>query len=104
MFPLRDENPTLLTPYVTIGIIAVNVIAFLFIQGAGTNPQRYMFEESIYVLDGEGETTVWHENRPRQTFKWKKGTLFSPPLNTFLPSTSSTPGTAAAVTPERLPR
>src|SRR5216684_1518940 len=51
--------------------------------GAGTNPQRYMFEESIYVLDGEGETTVWHENRPKQTFKWKKGTLFSPPLNTW---------------------
>src|SRR5256886_3628275 len=51
--------------------------------GASTNPQRYMFEESIYVLDGEGETTVWHENRPKQTFKWKKGTLFSPPLNTW---------------------
>ncbi len=51
--------------------------------GAGTNPQRYMFEESIYVLDGEGETSVWHENRPKQTFKWKKGTLFSPPLNTW---------------------
>ena len=52
-------------------------------QGASTNPQRYMFEESIYVLDGEGETTVWHENRPKQTFKWKKGTLFSPPLNAW---------------------
>ncbi|MGH9969552.1 MAG: ethanolamine ammonia lyase-activating protein [Pyrinomonadaceae bacterium] len=51
--------------------------------GATTNPQRYMFEESIYVLDGAGETTVWHENRPKQTFKWKKGTLFSPPLNTW---------------------
>jgi len=51
--------------------------------GASTNPQRYMFEESIYVLDGEGETTVWHEHRPKQTFKWKKGTLFSPPLNTW---------------------
>src|SRR5438067_3022710 len=50
---------------------------------AATNPQRYLFEESIYVLDGEGETTVWHENRPRQTFKWKKGTLFSPPRNTW---------------------
>jgi len=37
--------------------------------GASTNPQRYMFEESIYVLDAEGETTVWHENRPKQTFK-----------------------------------
>ena len=52
-------------------------------SGANTNPQRYMFEESVYVLDGEGETTVWHENRPKQTFKWKKGTLFSPPLNTW---------------------
>ncbi|PYS61947.1 MAG: hypothetical protein DMF76_09830, partial [Acidobacteria bacterium] len=51
--------------------------------GVATNPQRYMFEESIYVLDGEGETTVWHENRPKQAFKWKKGTLFSPPLNTW---------------------
>jgi quercetin dioxygenase-like cupin family protein len=51
--------------------------------GASTNPQRYMFEESIYVLEGEGESTVWHENRPKQTFKWKKGTLFSPPLNTW---------------------
>jgi quercetin dioxygenase-like cupin family protein len=50
---------------------------------ASSNPQRYMFEESIFVLDGEGETTVWHENRPKQTFKWKKGTLFSPPLNTW---------------------
>src|SRR6266849_1432175 len=52
-------------------------------SGSSTRPVRYMFEESIYVLDGEGETTVWHENRPKQTFKWKKGTLFSPPLNTW---------------------
>jgi quercetin dioxygenase-like cupin family protein len=59
--------------------------AYLLEIGAGavTNAQRYMFEESIYVLDGEGETTVWHENRPKQTFKWKQGTLFSPPLNTW---------------------
>jgi oxalate decarboxylase/phosphoglucose isomerase-like protein (cupin superfamily) len=50
---------------------------------ASTKPVRFMFEESIFVLDGEGETTVWHENRPKQTFKWKKGTLFSPPLNVW---------------------
>src|SRR5437762_7552641 len=56
---------------------------------AATNPQRYLFEESIYVLDGEGETTVWHENRPKQTFKWKKGTLFSPPLNVWRIHTNS---------------
>ena len=53
------------------------------VSGISTKPVRFMFEESIFVLDGEGETTVWHENRPKQTFKWKKGTLFSPPLNTW---------------------
>jgi len=51
--------------------------------GASTKPVRFMFEESVFVLDGEGETTVWHENRPKQTFKWQKSTLFSPPLNTW---------------------
>src|SRR5438045_2181010 len=68
--------------------------------GAGTNPQRYMFEESICVLDGEGETTVWHENRPKQTFKWKKGTLFSPPLNTWRihKNTGRTPARFISVT------
>ena len=51
--------------------------------GESTKPVRFLFEESIFVLDGEGEATVWHENRPKQTFKWQKSTLFSPPLNTW---------------------
>src|SRR5215510_2978897 len=62
--------------------------------GASTKPVRFMFEESIFVLGGEGETTVWHENRPKQTFKWQKGTLFSPPLNTW--RTHKTTGRAPA--------
>src|SRR5262245_10621893 len=44
--------------------------------GASAQPQRYMFEESIYVLDGEGETAIWRERGVKQTIKWKKGTLF----------------------------
>lgn len=35
MIPYRDENPTVLTPTVTVGIIALNVLAWLFIEGAG---------------------------------------------------------------------
>ena len=35
MIPYKDENPTLLTPVVTLGIIALNLIAWLFIEGAG---------------------------------------------------------------------
>jgi membrane associated rhomboid family serine protease len=37
MFPYRDENETQRTPYVTILIIALNVLAWLFVQGAGMN-------------------------------------------------------------------
>ena len=36
MFPYRDDNPTELTPVVTVGIIAANVVAWLFVQGMGS--------------------------------------------------------------------
>ncbi len=38
MFPLRDENPTLLTPYVTVGLILVNVLVWVYLEGAGFSP------------------------------------------------------------------
>jgi membrane associated rhomboid family serine protease len=38
MFPLRDDNPTLHTSVVTFLIIAVNVLVWIFVQGAGFNP------------------------------------------------------------------
>ena len=36
MLPLRDENPTILTPVVTVAIIAANVAVWVLIQGAGS--------------------------------------------------------------------
>jgi membrane associated rhomboid family serine protease len=38
MFPYRDDNPTILTPYATIGLIAVNVLAWVVVQGMGMEP------------------------------------------------------------------
>lgn len=38
VIPYKDENPTVLTPVVTVGLIALNVFAWLFIQGAGSRP------------------------------------------------------------------
>ncbi len=38
MFPIRDDNPCFLTPYATYGIIAINVIAWLLVQGMGSEP------------------------------------------------------------------
>ena len=38
MIPIRDDNPHFLTPYATYGIIALNVLAWVLLQGMGTEP------------------------------------------------------------------
>ena len=44
-------------------------------------PNRQLFEEMIYVLDGRGSTAVWNDQGQRLTFEWGKGSLFAIPLN-----------------------
>ncbi len=36
MFPLKDENPTEITPFVTVAIIVANVLVWLWVQSAGS--------------------------------------------------------------------
>src|SRR5262249_49906440 len=36
--PYRDDNPTVLTPYVTAGLILVNLAVWVLVQGMGTEP------------------------------------------------------------------
>jgi len=47
MFPIRDDNPQVLVPYATLGIIAVNVLVWVFVQGLGRDP---MLVQSICRL------------------------------------------------------
>jgi len=35
MFPYHDENQTQRTPYVTLALVAINVLVWVFVQGAG---------------------------------------------------------------------
>ena len=51
--------------------------------GKSLKPQRQLFEESIYVVSGQGAATVWNNENKKQTFEWQAGSLFSPPLNTW---------------------
>src|SRR5688572_31402423 len=50
MFPLRDDNPTLLTPVVTVALILINVLAWMYIQGGGLTEAR--LAESICRYGG----------------------------------------------------
>ena len=49
--------------------------------GGQLAPQRQLFEEMIYVLDGLGSTSVWNEAGDKLSFEWGKGSLFAIPLN-----------------------
>ena len=49
MFPLRDDNPTELFPFVTILIIAANVLVWLLVQGAGA-PEPFLNSLCAYGL------------------------------------------------------
>jgi len=45
VFPLRDVNPTRITPFVTIGFIVINLLVFFAIQGQQTQAEH---EEFLY--------------------------------------------------------
>lgn len=52
--------------------------------GANTTPQRYLFEEVIYILGGEGESLIWTPGGPQpRAVKWQAGSILSPPLNAW---------------------
>ena len=51
--------------------------------GGALNPERHLFEEGIWILQGRGLTEVWQEGGAKTTFEWGPGSLFAPPLNTW---------------------
>ncbi len=51
--------------------------------GGKLHPQKQMFEELIYVLQGKGASSVWLDDGKKQTFEWQAGSFFSVPLNAW---------------------
>jgi len=49
--------------------------------GGKLAPQRQLYEEMIYVLGGNGSTSVWNDAGQKVTFEWQAGALFAIPVN-----------------------
>lgn len=47
MLPIRDENPTEITPFITLVVLGLNVAAWMLLQGAG-HPEA--LESSVYAF------------------------------------------------------
>jgi quercetin dioxygenase-like cupin family protein len=47
-----------------------------------SNPQRHLYEQMIYVIEGTGHTLIWENEKAEPVrLDWEAGDLFSPPLN-----------------------
>jgi membrane associated rhomboid family serine protease len=53
MFPYRDENATQRTPYITFALIALNVLAWLGLQGAGSSLRLAWSVCELGLIPGE---------------------------------------------------
>jgi mannose-6-phosphate isomerase-like protein (cupin superfamily) len=51
--------------------------------GGKLEPEKHMYEEMIFILDGVGATEVWIDEKKKQAFEWGPNSLFAPPLNTW---------------------
>lgn len=51
--------------------------------GKHLKPQRHLYEEMVFILEGHGATSVWQKNGKKHTFEWHPGSLFAIPLNAW---------------------
>lgn len=74
MVPLRDENPTRITPYVTYGLIAANILVFLY-ELTLSPPELMRFFYQAAVVPCQLSHTCVATGVPQQIPEWT--TLFT---------------------------
>lgn len=46
-------------------------------------PEKHLYEEEIFILDGQGSAEVWQGNGKKLSFEWSEGSVFAFPRNTW---------------------
>ena len=62
MFPIRDENPTVRNPLATLAIIAINLAAWIFVQGLGSEINLAQSLCSYGLIPGD--LPIWLPSAP----------------------------------------
>jgi oxalate decarboxylase/phosphoglucose isomerase-like protein (cupin superfamily) len=52
-------------------------------SGAALEPERHLYEEVIFILDGNGACEMWQDGEGKHLFEWGKWSVFSPPMNSW---------------------
>lgn len=58
-----------------------NMFLFDIAPGQSTSPQRHLYEDVIYVLEGSGSTQIELQDGTKRSFEWGPKSLFAIPLN-----------------------
>jgi quercetin dioxygenase-like cupin family protein len=58
-----------------------NMFVFEIAPGQSTTPQRHLYEEVVYVLEGQGSTQLELADGTKRSFEWGARSLFAIPLN-----------------------
>jgi quercetin dioxygenase-like cupin family protein len=58
-----------------------NMFLFDLPPGAATTPQRHLYEEVVYVLEGSGSTQLKFGDGRKKSFEWGPKSMFAIPLN-----------------------
>jgi mannose-6-phosphate isomerase-like protein (cupin superfamily) len=59
----------------------LNMFVFDIPASGATSPQRHLYEEVFYVLDGRGSATIEAAGGRKHSFEWGPRSLFAIPLN-----------------------
>ncbi len=58
-----------------------NMFVFDIPPGKSTSPQRHLYEDVVYVLEGRGSTQLEFSDGTKRSFEWGPKSLFAIPLN-----------------------
>jgi mannose-6-phosphate isomerase-like protein (cupin superfamily) len=58
-----------------------NMFAIDIPAGKATDPQRHLYEDEIFVIEGRGSTEIEFPDGSKRSFEWQPRSMFAIPLN-----------------------